>query len=281
MDHHTDIWDEIELASPTETLDDEMFPLISAYADGECTPTERRLVEAYLAESAAGRGTLAALRAQAAALEEGKSDPPAWLRESILAKTVQAPRWTARFPRVGKVAALASAAAAAAAVTFYTLRAPLAEVAGGSVVADSARLGIDVSGSPFVLPPVDESGPPDDDVVRRTPSRGGDARIVPAVHTPEIGLGSKTTAPRGGPAVAAGNSDAPAPSATTVEYVAQNRGMPEQPDVVAMTSESYADEPPVAATVLAEPDPREKLRERLKALNQGNKDVKAPIKGGT
>jgi hypothetical protein len=85
MPNH-DIWDELELVGRGEHLDEEMFEFLSAYVDGECSAKERRLVEAYLAESSAARELLADLRAQSAWASEEMQDPPAWLRGAILEK---------------------------------------------------------------------------------------------------------------------------------------------------------------------------------------------------
>lgn len=109
-----DIWDEIELVSKAEHLDEEMFEYLSAYADGECTAKERRLLEAYLAESAEARAQLAELRMQASMAADGFVDPPEWLRGAILAKTVDRPRLKWPF-----AAALTAATAGAAALAIY------------------------------------------------------------------------------------------------------------------------------------------------------------------
>ena len=92
MPNH-DIWDELELTSTGEHLDEEMFEYLSAYVDGECSVKERRLVEAYLAESAAARELLADLRSQAAWTAEDLQNPPAWLHQAILDKVKRSRRF--------------------------------------------------------------------------------------------------------------------------------------------------------------------------------------------
>lgn len=137
-----DIWDEIELVSKAEHLDEEMFEYLSAYADGECTAKERRLVEAYLAESAEARAQLAELRMQASMAADGFVDPPEWLRGAILAKTVDRPRLKWPF-----AAALTAATAGAAALAVYW-------TAPESIVQPKTDLLANVVEQPGFIPPV-------------------------------------------------------------------------------------------------------------------------------
>src|SRR6185503_17613224 len=86
---NNDIWDEIEKRSHGESMSEEMFEFLSAYADGECNPKERRLVEAYLTESAEARAVLSDLRRQAAIMAEDIRNSPAGLSDAIFAATVR------------------------------------------------------------------------------------------------------------------------------------------------------------------------------------------------
>jgi hypothetical protein len=76
---------------------EQMWDLLSVYADGECTSEERIVVEQHLSVCAACRAHLALLRQMASVLIETEDVvPPPDLREAILAATVYRPSWFQR-----------------------------------------------------------------------------------------------------------------------------------------------------------------------------------------
>ncbi len=300
MNQKRDIWDEIELATAPESLSEEMFYLISAYADGECSLKERRLVEAYLAENSGAREMLADIRAQAAVLMAESAEPPAWLRDAILNSTSRRPALLGRFG-VPRVAALAGCAAAAALAVVYW---PLAQVDGVPVVdvvavGEHPSIPLPVSAT-TTGPAVDSSlaegtvvadvtAPPQPRGVEmglRTVSGPKTAAATPAA-SPSPSLGT----PNGNNSVRSSTSN-PAGSTPPIRMGPESgpvgRAIPEQPDVVAMAGmsqegeESFAEgrpvEPKSAGSVGVARDPRLELRKRLEAVNQ-NTDVQDAFKG--
>src|SRR6266480_2453646 len=76
---------------------DEIWDLLSPYADGEASPNEAVAVDAHVAECAACAADLRFLQSTSAALSGmPEVEPPAYLREAILGATVFRPRWSDR-----------------------------------------------------------------------------------------------------------------------------------------------------------------------------------------
>ncbi len=92
-----DIWDELEQNRPPLTLEEEMFELVSAYYDGECSLKEQKLVEAYLSENAHASHLLEDLRFLHTLWNQSEVTPPPTLREAILRSTTRRPE-KPRFP---------------------------------------------------------------------------------------------------------------------------------------------------------------------------------------
>ncbi len=108
----SDIWDTLENEGHGESLEEEMFAWLSAYMDGETTPKERRLVEAYLREEPEAEAVLRLLQAAEAELAAESVDPPQGLREAILARTTRKPsllpktlRWAGGLATAGAMTA--------------------------------------------------------------------------------------------------------------------------------------------------------------------------------
>lgn len=292
-DQH-DIWDELELATGPESLEEEMFYLISAYADGECSPKERRLVEAYLAERPEARDLLAELRAQTALVSSEVYDPPAHLRMAILEATTRRPTLLRRvvFSRPVALAATASAIAAFGLILWpkERPREPLVDVV---AFTDSVPAPPQISpattggvveaqaGAPAVVSDAEPSAG------RPRPSLRAVSRPVQAPVSVQVvpGAGSRPD-PKNGHTAGSGA----AMSAPTVRMGPESgpvaRAVPEQPDVVALAGASWEAEDTVgdsrqSETKAAETvrDPREELRRRLRAVNQDS-DVQEAFRGG-
>lgn len=287
MIENRDIWDQIEESSPPDSLEEEMFHLISAYADGECSRGERRLVEAYFNESPAARRLLAELRAQGTLFSATTEDPPAWLGPSILARTIyrrRAPYVTLAF------AGLAAACIFAAVISRWVN-------VGEQQKEEAKRM--------EMTPPVADFG-----AGRSVDFAKGDAaQVVASVGTPRrppakalAGLGTVGPSLRGGESAASavrlGGGGGPSGSAAAPpgvvdaqthgpDYGVATRAAPEQPDVVSMASQSIGDEQEathesaVASSGSGQdgPDPREALRQRLRKLNESRSGLKEALRG--
>lgn len=109
---------------------DQVWDLLSVYADGEATPHEAEMVEAHIAVCASCASDLEFLRSTSVSLRDvPEVEPPAMLRQAILAATVNRPTWQDRLaaaarrtfaPAPLRYGALA-AAGAAAALTFVMI----------------------------------------------------------------------------------------------------------------------------------------------------------------
>ena len=281
-----DIWDAIETAGSGEHLDEEMFEFISAYADGECSAKERRLVEAYLAENANGRELLADLRMQTSMLSEDLVDSPDWLRASILSKTTE--RRTLKWPFAAGIAATAAAAAAVALIyggpnvdTFDS----------NELVASNVKQQPTLE-QPFQAPSVSESfsEPVNEEPAQSVPTKA-------AVESPK-----PRTQPRTSNFIQASNTNVESeveqpvierPMTITPEEVKRDdntyavaeygsgRFESKQPDV--FETEIHASEVPKstpAASPAVLPDAREKLRDRVKKINQEKLEIDDKEKSG-
>ena len=109
---------------------DQVWDLLSAYADGETNPHETEMVKAHIAVCASCAADLEFLQSTSVSLRHvPEVEPPAMLRQAILAATVQRPTWQDRLaaaarrtfaPAPLRYGALA-AAGAAAALTFVMI----------------------------------------------------------------------------------------------------------------------------------------------------------------
>lgn len=300
MKKQHDIWDELESASSPDSLEEEMFYLISAYADGECSPKERRLVEAYLAENPEAREMLSEIRAQAAMLGSVSAEPPTWLREAILSATTRR-RTMLGSLGIQRLAGLAGCAAAIAFGVVFWPRTPVPEVSQPDVVAVVETGSIDRLVSPSTVGPVVGSVTEEVPVVTdMIPGPNRRTAIQVAHRTQSSSSGAAPVASSGTQAshlgqvpVNGGSSSATSPVVSTApvrmgpEQQPAGRVVPDQPDVVAMAGLSFEqDEAPV--TDVRQPDqkraapandPREDLRRRLQAVNRDT-DVQDAFRGG-
>ncbi|GEM_PF-7041084 len=278
-----DIWDELQISAPAESLDEEMFELLSAYLDGECSVKERRLVDAYLAGSPQAMGVLSDLRAQAALLSE-QFEPPAALKAEILSRTTgdRKPRtaWRWAVP-----AALAAAALFAGVVR---LNAP---TSGQGRFSDLAAMRTERSTAPVTKPAAEkefEKAPLSSGSImqpvrvattEQSEPRLGDSRLMQAVmEASMVGSTAGGLKPKG--------SDAKKLAPPTVAPAGQTKVMPsagagnsvpfpapQRPDVVAIISD---DDAPSTAAAQPEPQPdaNEALRAMLKEHNKNRTDLK-------
>jgi hypothetical protein len=300
MEKQHDIWDELESATGPDSLEEEMFYLISAYADGECSPKEKRLVEAYLSENPEARDMLAEIRAQAAMLAAETAEPPGWLREAIFNSTTRR-RTLLRGLGVPRLAALAGCAAAVALAAVYWPKASEKEIDQPEVVAVAEPSSIDRGVSPSTVSPlignVTEGAPVVVDVIPE-PRRRDVAQVAqrkpnsPGSVVPATSLGSQN-ANQGQMPIGGSSSSATSPVVSSApvrmgpEQPPTGRVVPDQPDVVAMAGLSFEqDESPVSDVRQPEQkrpatasDPREDLRRRLQAVNRDN-DVQDAFRGG-
>ena len=274
-----DIWDEIELVGKGEHLDEEMFEYLSAYADGECTAKERRLVEAYLAESPEARAQLADLRMQAAITSEGFVDPPEWLRTAILSKTVDKPRL--RWPFAAAITA-ATAGAAALAVYWLAPAAPMGDNTTliANVVTDQPTVD---EPEAFLAPPTMESAPSAAPSARENQPTAVKASRNPRQETGNMvslstpASSEKTEKPVAtvpiGPKPSAEQEPDPELTYAVVDH-GNARFEAKQPDV-------FASEPPTAepsrthtsTSPAVLPDAREKLRDKVRKMNEEKLEI--------
>ena len=271
-----DIWDDLDSTRRGESVREEMFEFISAYADGECAPNERRLVEAFLEESEAARQLLAELRAQASLVASDQTEAPAWIAERILAKTSRKP--TLRWP---KIAALTASGAAAALIISILNKgeAPVPLVIKPDLIAQN-------------LPP---KQPALGDLPRITPApnpRQAAETLSESHAEPRHASVSVTKLIRSSDKAAkppVGKKEAPiviakTDAATTYAYIdrtGSDRAEPTQIDAVANAGSRV---PPIPATPTRQedqpkilPDAAERLREKVKELNESNNDIKEAV----
>jgi anti-sigma factor RsiW len=277
---NNDIWDEIEKRGHGERLSEEMFEFLSAYADGECGPKERRLVEAYLTESAEARQILADLRAQAAMVSEETTDSPAWLRQAILERTASKRRFA--WPAIG---GLAGAAAAAVVTTLIWSPKPTAlpEPAYASrPQAEPSRVlepALPKSDSAHNVPGSTTPAP------TKRPVRTAE-RFIAAVYSPAPAKEIQPPGPPKATTSARPRTETKPAESATVAYFSGSSSVSKPdatpPDVVALAG-STADEPEKTSLGLRKdgdvlPDSRDKIRERLKKLNEDTKDIKEAVR---
>lgn len=300
MHENHDIWDELELVTAGENLDEEMFELISAYADGEATPKERRLIEAYIAQSAEGRRLLADLRGGSAILAQAqRSEAPSWLEGAILDAT------TRRRIRLTLPAALRIAVpAAAAGLAVFLLRPSDVEpyVPGARIVDASAASPTD-PGRVSVVPEASGRAGSEQLVAQANPAgetKGArrslrprateaDTRLAGGTLSPDPGAGS------GGAALGGGRTAAPesagalsAHSSPKVSLYGPTFGVTpkmaaEEPDPVALLASSEEREQRVVTSSKSDepsPEARNRLREQLKKLNANQNELKEAVKKG-
>jgi anti-sigma factor RsiW len=275
-----DIWDEIELVSKAEHLDEEMFEYLSAYADGECSTKERRLVEAYLAENAEARAQLADLRMQAAIAAEGFVDPPEWLRGAILAKTVDRPRL--KWPFAAAITAATVGAAAAA--IFWTAPTNIEKSEAGllaNVVEKQPQFMPRVTDEVAKAPATSSEAPSLDSqnstmgiVTNRSKPRSSVA-FTQATH--EIGAPQGEAKPEGPQpsehAVEPEQEPDPEVTYAVAEY-GGGRFEAKQPDV--SDAEPLSEEPSKAGSSTPPavlPDAREKLRDKVRKMNEEKLEI--------
>lgn len=294
QDQH-DIWDELELNSAPESLVEEMFYLISAYADGECSWKERRLVEAYVAEQRGAREMLSEIRSQTALIGSERCEAPDWLRDAILNSTTRRPRLLKRvvFSRPVAFAVAASALLAAGLLLWPTRKTveigPIGEVVavtdsrpkqpdfsprytGGTVNSHSTELTVVSDADTRPRRPLTTASR----LRQASPvASSGGSPSGAARPEPRNGHAASSTTSSTAPGVRMGPEAGPVP-----------RAVPEQPDVVALAGMSSEGEEslvesrqPESKTVETGKDPREGLRKRLRAVNQDS-DVQDAFKGG-
>lgn len=284
MSKKHDIWDAIEDASLPQSLDEEMFELISAYADGECTNKEKRLVEAYLAENSTAREVLASMRIHSELMMGISEEPPAWLESTIFEKTTRKEpflklSWLRRvWIPVGSLSA-----AGILALMLLSSNSP--------VSTKQEKYALDTqkpeSSSPIAknvlegLPEEIEYNTPTltvNDLGQRTfnqPSKSKNtSKNILAVNkkntsgtaedvkTSSLGMGSPTL------------SDA---IRVPKETMLASKPMPEAPDVIALTNENQDDtisKPTIVGAADQIPDhARERLRNRLRTANENQQNL--------
>ncbi len=257
-----------------------MFEFLSAYADGECTPKERRLVEAYLSENADGRAFLAELRSQSAFVAGDAVEPPDWLGEAILAKTSRKNR------RFGWPVAAGFAASAAAAAFAIALFWPVKPVLHPPLLAANEVSVRPPANKTIAWPKVASAPSVKKSVPVRQRVKKEQPEIIQVINMAEgvdeaplpVKLSQMRSTPKpSNPAVTV--------SYTGADYSQGQKAEPTAPDVVAMAAQTSDDHKEPTATAPIEkraegavlPDARERLRERLKKLNQERKDIKDAV----
>jgi hypothetical protein len=279
MGNH-DIWDEIERAGTGQHLSEEMFEYISAYADGECNAKERRLVEAYVAENAEARALLADLRSQSAMVGEDMVDSPDWLRTAILRKTVE--KRAARWPFAAGLAA-ATAAAAIVAVTHLPDDAPRVEDRG--MFAQNDPQSPSVALAPETIPPPIANEPPtieqiDKGAVEQPATR---TRIPERNSTPLRTVSAPVNHPDPGehdPVELEEKTATDTETYAVVEY-GSGRFQPKQPDPIDGSATQPSETAKAAPRPEVLPDAREKLRDKVRKLNEEKLEVGEKEKSGS
>jgi hypothetical protein len=275
-----DIWDQIEALAPGGDLGEEMFEFLSAYADGECTAKETKLVEAYLAQSPEARATLAEIRAAGKVIADDCGEPPRWLHESIASKTFQR-RKTVLWPTA------AFGAAAACGLGFWLMRLSVSPTSVGAPLASMAPVPL-----PAAVQPSDgqvATHQPTTLGVRAKPRGRSGARVLLVSNEPtpvaeEVRSETKappiTNAPGKHVALTYALADynttlaKPASAPDTVSLVTTVEERPEETPKTASEASPKAEDPIM-------PDARERLREKLRKLNESKSDIKEAVKSST
>lgn len=284
MSKKHDIWDAIEDASLPQSLDEEMFELISAYADGECTNKEKRLVEAYLAENSTAREVLASMRIHSELMMDITEEPPAWLESTIFEKTTRKePFFNLSWLRKAWIPVGSLSAAGILALMLvnpnspistehekYVLGAQKPEVT--SSIANNILEGLpeetalntptltvdDLSVGTFNRPSTPKNTSKNALAVKNKSING----IAEDVKTNMLGMGSPTL------------SDA---IRVPKETMLASKPMPEAPDVIALANENQDDtisKPTIVGTGDQIPDhARERLRNRLRTANENQQSL--------
>jgi anti-sigma factor RsiW len=298
----SDIWDALENESHGESLEEEMFAWLSAYMDGETTPKERRLVEAYLREEPEAEAVLRLLEAAEAELANDVAEPPAGLRDAILARTTRKPSLLPKaLPWAGGLAA-----AGALSVALYVAQphegpnsiesAPLAS----AVVPGEQPTGLRSVAETEVVPPhLAAPAQADSRPEGRTPTVRTASRQTRATR-PDAANPARNEAVRNGPKPDRGTFVPTASSGQAVPVPASYERLPAAyaseesitvraepkpldpavmpPDTVAQSDSGSAagrrsEAPPAENQQKVLPAAREKLRESLQQANQGRAAV--------
>lgn len=281
MGNH-DIWDELERDGTGEHLGEEMFEYLSAYADGECNAKERRLVEAYISENLEARELLADLRSQSAMVGADVVDPPEWLRAAILRKTVE--RRGARWPFASGLAA-ATAATAVVAITYLPNRTPVQPdrdvLAQNEVPLPKSLIETPSPSAPPAASVAPELKPIDAKTEGASPSKPALRRNSEALRTVSAPVaGPESIASESLPATSEEVTDAESTTYAVVEY-GSGRFEPKQPDPVDASANQNPEtaKPDPRPEVL--PDAREKLRDKVRKLNEEKIEVGEKEKSGS
>ena len=265
MGNNKDIWDDIEAGLPAGGLEDEMFELVSAYSDGECSPKERRLVEAYLGQSEKGRSLIEDLRRTSASISQGNPEPPRWLRNAILEKTTQRKGnpWAKLSLRY-----LTPIAAAVTGLALY-LGQPVSVQQPKSPIANLALPKVESpKNKPFIVRELTVAAQ------EPTPRTQRD-KVIHAISAPVIALPATkvTVAKPAPPAIPKASKVEATPVRMGPEFSMSPKTSPRQPDAVSMIGdiEDNANSEEKAASKGDESIT--KLRERLKQVNSGAIDL--------
>ncbi len=268
-----DIWDAIEAGSPPDRLEDEMFELISAYVDGEASPKERRLVEAYLAENRLGQEVISDIRMTASCLHPKLEETPNWLEANILLATSQKPK----LPWISPVFRFAAPiAAAVVGLAFY-----ISPSSSGPDLDSIVNRGVkknlkDVENQPFVIgeKTVADAGLGNQKVRMDWKEAKGSSTKVnsnqPEVKKPVVSTVVKPDVKSSKPAIADLN---PGPSLLPKESGGTSKIEPKQPDAVSMVGEVEDGPATEEKPAKKEDDSIVRLRERLKQVNSGAIDL--------
>lgn len=299
MNQDKDIWDDIEMASQPDDLDTEMFELLSAYVDGECTAKEKRLVTAYLSSSSRAQDLLADLRAQAYLISE-TALPPVWLKEAILVGTVGKASTPARWGN-WKLFVPTAAAVALVGAALLNWEWPIAPKQVGENAAatnpgvPSSPRAVEVAanrpaGEPNTVdaPPPPAAGIPapyaENDLLTASEAGFGRRRTEGALITASMKLPEPTakreetrtpTISTGSfPIGGAKSSPAKTQPPPTVPGSEIRMPAPKQPDVVAIVSDAEDPSPADDRSDNKPTNPNESLRAMLREHNKNRTDIK-------
>lgn len=226
---------------------DRIWDLLSAYVDGETTADESALVESHTAQCEACASDLQFLMASSVVLHEtAEVEPPAALRDAILAATVNRPTWRERVlaaarnalsPATLRYGSLA-AAGAAATVAFLALRDTSLPPVDERVVYAPTTPGVTTQITPKVARPTDETP-----VTGIVPPAPGDKQVKVAAlrRRQAVRPASERTTRKGEPA-AVSTRPAPAPELTVANLEPHPfKAKVAAPSVVGPRSASEAD----------------------------------------
>jgi hypothetical protein len=293
-----DIWDELERNRPPLTLEEEMFELISAYLDGECSLKEQKIVEAYLAENPRALHLFEELQAIRNLWVPSEVPPPPTLREAIWNSTTRRPPKLLRPYRLAWALGMGT----------FVLLSGLWFLQGIQKPSNpSPRENSFVSSAPL-KPPISLPQPAPAFVALQGTSKGS-SRPNPAktFRGAQTNLESPSPVPPAGsapilvasnPPLKGASSAPPGPSAppTSIESLPEispppSKPAPEVPDLVAL---SFPDEgenqevlsPPTKSASPASspnslsPEARNRLRKRLAEVNSGEDELREAVKSG-